>query len=96
VESKAETTHDGFAIPDAKPQMPSEIPTKRQQFPQQMDQSFQNMHQKTYMHMQSYMDKKKRFRRTANQIERNFYCSCGKAYGSEGSLNQHKKLKTHA
>jgi hypothetical protein len=32
-------------------------------------------------------DKHKRFRRTANEIERRFICWCGKAYGSEGSLN---------
>lgn len=29
----------------------------------------------------------KRYRRTANEIERRFQCWCGKAYGSEGSLN---------
>ena len=40
-------------------------------------------------------DKRKRYRRTANEIERRFVCWCGKAYGSEGSLNQHKKLKGH-
>ncbi len=40
-------------------------------------------------------DKRKRYRRTANEIERRFTCWCGKAYGSEGSLNQHKKLKGH-
>ena len=39
--------------------------------------------------------RKKRFRRTANAIERRFTCWCGKAYGSEGSLNQHKKNKEH-
>ncbi len=37
----------------------------------------------------------KRYRRTANEIERRFTCWCGKAYGSEGSLNQHKKIKGH-
>ena len=37
----------------------------------------------------------KRYRRTADEIERRFKCWCGKAYGSEGSLNQHKKLKNH-
>jgi len=30
---------------------------------------------------------KKRVRRTANEINRRFVCTCGKAYGSEGSLN---------
>ncbi|CDW75489.1 UNKNOWN [Stylonychia lemnae] len=40
-------------------------------------------------------DKRKRYRRTANEIERRFVCWCGKSYGSEGSLNQHKKLKSH-
>jgi len=30
---------------------------------------------------------RKRYRRTANEIERRFLCWCGKAYGSEGSLN---------
>ena len=30
---------------------------------------------------------KKRIRRTANEINRRFICACGKAYGSEGSLN---------
>lgn len=38
---------------------------------------------------------KKRTRRSANEIERKFVCWCGKAYGSEGSLNQHRKLKKH-
>lgn len=38
---------------------------------------------------------KKRIRRTANEINRRFVCICGKAYGSEGSLNQHKKNKGH-
>ena len=38
---------------------------------------------------------KKRVRRTANEINRRFVCACGKAYGSEGSLNQHKKNKGH-
>ena len=38
---------------------------------------------------------KKRIRRTANEINRRFICVCGKAYGSEGSLNQHKKNKGH-
>ena len=30
---------------------------------------------------------KKRIRRTAGEINRRFVCFCGKAYGSEGSLN---------
>lgn len=41
-------------------------------------------------------DRKKRFRRTANEIQRNFKCTvekCQKLYGSEGSLHQHVKLK---
>ena len=38
---------------------------------------------------------RRRYRRTANEIERRFVCWCGKAYGSEGSLNQHKKIKGH-
>lgn len=41
-------------------------------------------------------DKKKRFRRTANEIERHYKWpaeTCKKCYGSEGSLNQHVKLK---
>ena len=29
------------------------------------------------------------------EIQRNYKCWCGKAYGSDGSLNQHKKLKKH-
>jgi hypothetical protein len=40
--------------------------------------------------------KKKRYRRQADQIERHYRCpfdQCTKAYGSEGSLNQHTKLK---
>ena len=40
--------------------------------------------------------KRKRFRKTAAEINRHFRCpieSCQKAYGSEGSLNQHIKLK---
>ena len=43
-----------------------------------------------------YSDKKKRHRRTAEEIERMFKCPyapCTKSYGSEGSLSQHIKLK---
>jgi hypothetical protein len=43
-------------------------------------------------------DKKKRFRRTANEIERHYRCpieTCQRSYGSEGSLNQHLKIKHH-
>ena len=38
----------------------------------------------------------KRFRRTADEIERHYRCpvdTCQRSYGSEGSLNQHLKLK---
>ena len=41
-------------------------------------------------------EKNKRFRRTAHEIDRFYKCSvrsCDKSYGSEGSLNQHYKLK---
>ena len=41
-------------------------------------------------------DKRKRHRRTATEIARLFKCpvaDCHKSYGSEGSLNQHMKLK---
>jgi hypothetical protein len=40
--------------------------------------------------------KSKRHRRTALEIERHYQCpakTCGKTYGSEGSLNQHVKIK---
>ena len=37
----------------------------------------------------------KRYRRTKGEIPRKYTCWCGKAYGSENSLNQHKKLKNH-
>jgi len=42
-----------------------------------------------YSNMSRQSDKggRKRFRRTANEIERRFVCWCNKAYGSEGSLN---------
>ena len=46
--------------------------------------------------MKSDDDRKKRFRRTAGEIERHYRCNvetCQKSYGSEGSLNQHIKLK---
>eukprot|EP00826_Nyctotherus_ovalis_P009958 TRINITY_DN1263_c0_g3_i5.p3 TRINITY_DN1263_c0_g3~~TRINITY_DN1263_c0_g3_i5.p3 ORF type:complete len:100 (-),score=19.73 TRINITY_DN1263_c0_g3_i5:173-472(-) len=39
---------------------------------------------------------RKRYRRTAEEIERRFRCpveNCNKAYGCEGSLNQHIKIK---
>jgi len=42
------------------------------------------------------LDKKKRIRRLAADIERHYKCpvdTCRKSYGSEGSLNQHIKLK---
>ena len=38
----------------------------------------------------------KRYRRTASEIERRYKCpieNCQRAYGCEGSLNQHIKLK---
>lgn len=41
-------------------------------------------------------EKRKRHRRTATEIQRHFKClnpECNKSYGSEGSLNQHMKLK---
>lgn len=41
-------------------------------------------------------DKNKRMRRNADEIQRYYKCTvkvCGKSYGSEGSLNQHYKLK---
>ena len=44
----------------------------------------------------SNTEKKKRIRRTANEIARHYTCKvekCQKSYGSEGSLNQHIKLK---
>jgi len=44
----------------------------------------------------SSFDKKKRHRRNATEIERHYRCPCppcSKSYGSEGSLNQHIKLK---
>lgn len=41
-------------------------------------------------------EKRKRHRRTATEIARHYKCpvdECPKSYGSEGSLNQHIKLK---
>ena len=41
-------------------------------------------------------ERRKRHRRTANEIHRHYPCpveECPKSYGSEGSLNQHLKLK---
>jgi hypothetical protein len=41
-------------------------------------------------------ERKKRVRRTASEITREFAChveSCGKSYGTEASLLQHIKLK---
>lgn len=41
-------------------------------------------------------ERKKRFRRTADEIEKAFVCQaekCQRSYGSEGSLFQHIKLK---
>ena len=41
-------------------------------------------------------EKKKRHRRIANEIARHYKCpiaDCPKSYGSEGSLNQHIKIK---
>lgn len=41
-------------------------------------------------------EKKKRHRRTALEIARHYKCpikDCPKSYGSEGSLNQHIKIK---
>jgi len=42
------------------------------------------------------IERKRRHRRNANEIERQFVCSvkeCGKAYGSDGALFQHMKNK---
>ena len=44
----------------------------------------------------SAMGRRRRYRRRANQISRSYVCAiatCRKAYGSEGSLNQHMKIK---
>ena len=44
----------------------------------------------------SNSERRKRIRRTANEIARHYVCrveKCQKSYGSEGSLNQHMKLK---
>jgi hypothetical protein len=41
-------------------------------------------------------EKRKRHRRNANEITRHYKCplsDCPKSYGSEGSLNQHIKIK---
>ena len=41
-------------------------------------------------------EKRRRIRRAASEIQRRFKCqveNCQKSYGSEGSLNQHIKLK---
>lgn len=43
-------------------------------------------------------EKKKRHRRIASEIERDFCCpnqKCGKSYGTDASLVQHIKLKHH-
>jgi hypothetical protein len=47
-------------------------------------------------HLSRAMAKPKRHRRTKIEIQRKYKCSvkiCSKSYGSEGSLNQHIKLK---
>eukprot|EP00826_Nyctotherus_ovalis_P031779 TRINITY_DN2552_c0_g2_i5.p2 TRINITY_DN2552_c0_g2~~TRINITY_DN2552_c0_g2_i5.p2 ORF type:complete len:169 (-),score=31.65 TRINITY_DN2552_c0_g2_i5:134-640(-) len=41
-------------------------------------------------------ESRKRRRRTADKIQRHYRCpvaNCNRSYGSEGSLNQHKRLK---
>ena len=41
-------------------------------------------------------ENKKRIRRCANEIERNYICpvpGCNKSYGAEGSMAQHMKYK---
>ena len=41
-------------------------------------------------------ESKRRHRKTANEVERHYKCpvpQCDKAYGSEGTLSQHVKLK---
>ncbi|CAI2381988.1 unnamed protein product [Moneuplotes crassus] len=47
-------------------------------------------------HLVRVMAKPKRHRRTKSEIQRKYKCRsghCSKSYGSEGSLNQHIKLK---
>jgi len=47
-------------------------------------------------HDTSNEERRKRVRRTANEIARHYVCrveKCQKSYGSEGSLNQHMKIK---
>jgi len=47
-------------------------------------------------HANQMSGRKRRYRRRANQISRSYVCqlpTCRKAYGSEGSLNQHMKIK---
>ena len=46
--------------------------------------------------MRQHSNHKKHSRRTTKEIERELICpyrNCGKAYGSEGSLNLHIKVK---
>jgi len=48
------------------------------------------------MILEDMQNRHKRHRRTAGEIERHYRCPgerCGKSYGSEGSLNQHIKIK---
>ena len=50
----------------------------------------------TQIEQSSHEDQRKRVRRTASQISRQFDCqtqNCGKSYGTEASLVQHIKLK---
>ena len=54
------------------------------------------MNQDSDQLLQELEDRRKRSRRSASEIQRNFICpekNCQKAYGSEGSLLQHMKLK---
>ena len=58
-----------------------------------------HMHHASMMNVQGMTDddRRKRHRRTATEIARHYKCplvgECHKSYGSEGSLNQHIKLK---
>jgi hypothetical protein len=52
--------------------------------------------QSSHSNHENGSDRKKRSRRTAEEIARHYVCTlnnCNKSYGSEGSLNQHIKIK---
>lgn len=69
------------------PHRPKAVMFQQQKQEQQSMSSSNNMMDDGSQGGFGYDKGNKRYRRMASEIDRRFVCWCGKAYGSEGSLN---------